>query len=133
MNNFAQQSATTVDIALELLRPYPVGISDSKTTCNFTFCSCFFETIFSIVFLISFELMFSFSDSKIIPVPGDLSISTSTFGLMPRVEPLPVAIAFTIDTAPWILAFTTVIKNHQELLVSWLHKELLHYAKFQML
>ena len=57
-------------------------------------------TIFSIVLVISFELMSLFLDSIVIPVPGPSSKTASTFGVIPKVAPLPVGIAFTIEIAP---------------------------------
>ena len=64
------------------------------------------------------ELSCLFFDSIIIPLPSEASISTLTFFEIPRAAPLPVAIAFTIEIAPLMVALTTLIKLLQIILVS---------------
>ena len=56
LNIFAHANAIADDIALELFNPYPVGISESIVINILFFSRYFFDTIFSIVLLISREL-----------------------------------------------------------------------------
>ena len=118
LNNFAHVIATAVEIALELFSPYPVGISESNETFNFVLDSSFFGTIFSITLLIKRELIDLFSTSIITPFPYEVSISTLTFFDIPSAAPLPVAIAFTIEIAPCIVALAIAIKLLRVMLFS---------------
>ena len=123
--------ATAVEIALELFNPYPVGTSESNEIFNFVLDSSFFETIFSMTLLIKRELIDLFSTSITIPFPCEVSISTLIFFEIPSAAPLPVAIAFTIEIALWIVALATAIKLLQVTFFSSHHMVLPFYAKFQ--
>ena len=87
LNIFAHASATADEIALELFRPYPVGISDSNVIVILFDSKSFFEIIFSIVLLINRELRLLFSDLRTIPLPGLVSTSAITFSSIPTVAP----------------------------------------------
>ncbi len=87
-------------MALELFRPYPVGISDLRMISILFFSRSFFGTDSSTTRLISLELMFWLSTSMRTPLPSDVLTSASTLDEIPSVAPFPVAIALTIDIAP---------------------------------
>ena len=110
MKIFAHAIATADEIALELFSPYPVGISDSNVMMILFSSRSFFETIFSIVLLIRRELRLLFSDCITMPFPGKVSAITSTFSAIPTVAPFWVAIAFTSDIAPCMVALAFAIK-----------------------
>ena len=68
-----------------------------------------------------------------IPFPSDVSTVASTFNEIPNVAPFLFAIALTIETAPWIVAFAFAIKILLAMLFSLHYKVLSCRAKFQML
>src|SRR5574341_1876072 len=111
LKSLAQAKDTTEDIALELLRPYPDGISDLREILSFDFSRLVFGTAFSITLFIKRELILDSLFSKTIPVPCIASMVDSTLSEIPSVAPFPVAIAFTIETAPCMTAFANVIQN----------------------
>jgi hypothetical protein len=45
---------------------------------------------------------------KILPSPWRIWISAFVSSEIPRAEPLPVAIALTIEIAPWTVAFVEI-------------------------
>ena len=131
MNIFAHASATADEMALELLSPYPVGISESSVIVILFCPKSFFETIFSTVLLIRRELRLLFLDLSIIPFPELASTVASTFNAIPKVAPFLIAIAFTREIAPCTVAFALTIKIHPAMLFSLHYKALSYRAKSQ--
>jgi hypothetical protein len=76
---FAHANTIAVEIALELLSPYPVGISESSVIVILFLSKSFFEITFSTVLLINRELRLLFLDCIVIPLPGLDSTVASTF------------------------------------------------------
>src|SRR5579864_9208070 len=133
LNIFAHASDITDEIALELLSPYPEGISDLTKIVILVFSSSDFGTDVSTTFRINRELRFDSLFSNIIPFPGWVSTVASMPSDISSVAPLPVAMAFTIDTAPCMLAFTFIIKCSQVGSISWLRMGLVYRSKSQMI
>src|SRR2546421_10007579 len=132
LNNFAHASETTDEMALELFNPYPEGISDLISTVILFFSRSVFGMAFSITALIRRELRLDSLFSKYSPTPGVTSILASTSSEIPRVEPLPVAIAFTMETAPCMTAFAAgIFKISPTMLASLLDMALFVQSKSQ--
>src|SRR5690242_18160047 len=91
LNNFASARDTTDEIALELLRPYPEGISVFTEILILFLSSSDFGIDASTTFWINLALRFDSLFSKKIPLPDSDSTSASIPSEIPRVAPFPVA------------------------------------------